>query len=330
MVKKLSLFIITLGTLTYLTSANALSPTPFSIKNLNPFIHVYGIPPTQPAELKTDKSWAGAISFDLANNSVFTNKGSEEIILDGETYRLAATFRHGLGHNSEIGFEIPLIAHSNGFLDNFIEGWHDFFGFSNSQRNKTPSNKLHYEYAANNITQMGFDTSNEGIGDIRIFAAKQLNKTSDSALSLHASLELPTGDAQLLHGSGAIDVSVSVAHIKRHWLTSLNLTTFVNGGLSFLGNGDVLPDIQKNVVGFGSAGLIWDNRKKIDFKIQFDFHSSVYNSNLNQLGNNTLQLTVGGSVHFNPRARLDIGVGENLLTDTTPDFLVNLALKYNY
>lgn len=330
MVKKLSLFIIALGTLTYLTSANALSPTPFSIKNLNPFIHVYGIPTTQPAELKLDKSWASAISLDIANNSIFTYKGSEEIILDGETYRLAATFRHGLGHGSEIGFEIPLIAHSNGFLDNFIEGWHDFFGISNSQRNKTPSNNLHYEYAVNNIKQMGFSTPNEGIGDIRLFAAKQLSKTADSALSLHTSLKLPTGDAQLLHGSGAADLSISLAHIKRHWLTSLNLTTFVNGGLSFLGKGDVLPDIQKNVVGFGSAGLIWDNSKNIDFKIQLDFHSSVYDSNLNQLGNNTVQLTVGGSVHFNPKTRLDIGVGENLLTDTTPDFLINLALKYNY
>ena len=313
-----------------LSSAAAQTSAPFSIKNLNPFIQVYGLPTTEPADLKLDKTYASMISLDIANNSILAQRGNEEIILDGETYRLAYTFRYGLGHNSEIGFEIPLIAHSNGFLDNFIEGWHDFFGLTNEQRNKTPSNNLHYQYQVNNSQVINIETPSQGIGDIRLFVARQLNKTSDSAMSLHTGLKLPTGDAEQLHGSGATDLSVSLAYIKRDWLSSLELTTFANGGVLFLGQGDVLSDIQRDVVGFGSAGLIWDNSNVIDLKAQLDVHSSVYDSQLDQLGKKTVQLTVGGSVYINPTMRLDIGVGENLTTDTTPDFLINLALKINY
>ncbi len=314
----------------FVSSADAQSSAPFSIKNLNPFIQIFGIPTTEPAELKTDQAWAGALALDIANNSIITHHIGEAIVLDGETYRLSLTLRRGINNKTEIGFELPLIAHSNGFMDNFIEGWHDTFGLTNSQRDITTSNSLHYRYSVNNIDVFEINHPSEGIGDIRLFAARQLHKNSNSALSLHASLKLPSGDAQKLHGSGATDLSISVAHIKRNWLTSMQFTTFANGGLLLLGKGDVLRHLQKNSLLFGSTGLVWDQHRVIDLKAQLDFHTPVYDSGLDQLGNPTVQLTVGGSVRFSPTTRLDIGVGENLLTDTTPDFLINLVLKRHY
>ena len=301
--------------------------SPFSIRNLNPFIQIYGIPATEPAELKTDQTWASALALDIANSSILTSEANESIILDGETYRLSITLRRGIDSKTELGVEVPLVAHSNGFMDNFIEGWHDAFGLTNAQRNKTTSNTLHYRYSINDMGVFEIDAPNEGIGDIRIFAARQLRKSASSALSVHTSLKLPTGDAEKLHGSGAADLSVSLAHIKRNWLTSLHLTSFTNGGLLLLGKGDVLANIQKNALLFGSTGVIWGHHPVIDLKAQLDFHSPVYNSGLNQLGNATIQLTVGGSVRLGSSTRLDVGVGENLLTDTTPDFLINLVLK---
>ena len=304
--------------------------TPFSIRNLNPFIQIYGIPATEPAELKTDQEWASAVALDVANSSILTRESNEAIILDGETYRLSLTMRRGINSKTELGVEVPLIAHSNGFMDNFIEGWHDTFGLTNAQRNKTTSNTLHYRYSVNNINVFEIDNPNEGIGDIRIFAARQLHRSANSALSVHTSLKLPTGDAEKLHGSGAADLSVSLAHIKRNWLTTLQLSSFANGGVLLLGKGDVLSHLQKSALLFGSTGLIWDQHEVIDLKAQLDFHSSVYNSGLNQLGNATVQLTIGGSVRLGSSTRLDVGIGENLLTDTTPDFLINLVLKSNY
>jgi len=331
MFKKLKLYSILICIALFTTAASASNnATPFSIKNLNPFILVYGLPFTEAAELKTQGNHASAFSLDIVNNSMLTSSGNESISLDGETYRLAYSYRYGLDHNTEIGVEVPWLAHNRGFMDNFIEGWHDTFGLTNNERNKTPSNTLNYQYSLNNSPVTTINSATQGIGDIRLFAARQLQKTADSALSLHISLKLPSGDAEQLHGSGATDLSASLAHIKRNWLSSLQLTSFANAGLLYLGKGDVLANIQNRLVGFGSTGLIWDNHHLIDLKTQLDFHSSIYDSNLDQLGSNTIQLTVGGSIHFNPTTRLDIGVGENLFTDTTPDFIINLVLKNNY
>lgn len=329
MFRLLILFFVLSCSYTAVASAGN-NATPFSIKNLNPFILVYGLPVTEAAEIKTQRDTASAISLDIVNNSILTNRGNEAISLDGETYRLAYNYRHGINDDTEIGVEIPFIVHNRGFMDNFIEGWHDAFGLTNSERNKTPSNSLNYQYSLNGNPVTTIASASQGIGDIRLFAARQLHKTTDSALSLHVSLKLPSGDAKQLHGSGATDLSASVAHIKRNWLTPLQFTSFANAGLLYLSKGDVLSNMQKSLVGFGSTGLIWDEYDLIDLKAQLDFHSSVYDSGLDQLGSNTIQLTVGGSIHFNPTTRLDIGVGENLLTDTTPDFIINLVLKNNY
>ncbi len=331
MFKQLNLFIVFIGTALLTTAANGSNnATPFSTKNLNPFILVYGLPATEPAELKTQDQHASAISLDVINNSVLVKQNNESISLDGETYRLTYIYRRGLSHNTEIGVEIPLIAHRRGFLDNFIEDWHDALGLTNSKRNKTPNNRLNYQYSLNGKPTITIINNTQGIGDIRLFAAKQLQKTTNSALSLHLSLKLPTGDAGQLRGSGATDLSVSVAHIKRNWLSPLQLTRFANAGLLYLGKGGVLSNMQNRLIGFGSTGLIWNKHRLIDLKAQLDFHSRIYNSRLSQLGSNTIQLILGGSIHFNHTTRLDIGVGENLFTDTTPDLTFNLTLKNNY
>ncbi|MFC1748123.1 DUF3187 family protein [Pseudomonadota bacterium] len=300
---------------------------PFSIKNQNPFIQIYGLPATEPAELLAAGQRTTDVFLDITNNSMLNSVGNESIFLDGETYRLAVTLRLGKSGDIEYGVELPLIAHSKGFMDNFIEGWHDAFGLTNSERNKTPSNSLHYEYQRNGTTLLGFTQPNDGIGDVRMYAAKQLKNNSEGALSAHVSLKLPTGDSKHLHGSGAVDISASLAHLKQRWLSDWQLTTFLNGGLLLMGNSDYFDQVQRNAVGFGSTGIVWDAGKWIDLKAQLDGHTSFYKSELAQLKNHTIQLTIGGSVHFSSGGRLDIGVGENLLTDTTPDFLMNFAYK---
>ena len=306
-------------------------PAPFSIKNQNPFIQIFGLPATQQARLLPPNGEAIELAFDTANSSIIhETAGNETITLDGESYRLSLSLRHTISNGIEIGAELPLVGHHNGILDNFIEGWHDAVGLSNSNRIMSTSNTLNYEYRRNGEVVMGFSEPNNGFGDVRLFAATTLQQNSDSALSVHASLKLPTGDADQLHGSGAADLALSAAHMRERWLSRWQLSSFFNAGLLLLGKSDRFSDIQRHTVLFGATGIIWDSHSLIDLKAQLDAHTSFYHSDLNQLGTNTIQLTVGGSIHFSPTSRLDLGVGENLFTDTTPDFLINIAFKQQY
>lgn len=313
------------------TAAQDNLPAPFSIKNQNPFIQIFGLPTTQQARLLPANGEAIEVALDIANNSTINKTaGNETITLDGESYRLSLSLRRAVGNGIEVAAELPLVGHHNGVMDNFIEGWHDTFGLTNSERNQSPSNVLNYDYRRNGIAVMSIAQPDNGLGDIRLSAAKKLYHDAKGALSLHASLKLPTGDADQLHGSGAPDLALSAAQMSERWLSRWQLSTFFNGGLLLLGKSDRFSDIQRNSAFFGSTGIIWDSHSLIDLKAQLDGHTALYRSDLDQLGTDTLQLTVGGSIHFSPSARLDLGVGENLFTDTTPDFLINIAFKQHY
>jgi hypothetical protein len=318
MVKKTAhltvLFFIALSlTATPATAAQELHP--FRIKNQNPFLQIYGLPATEPAKLTPAQKINSYLFLDIANSSAIESRGNESIRLDGETYRLALELRYGLNQKTEMGIELPFISHSRGFMDNFIEGWHDTFGLTNSERNKTTSNTLSYQYIQNNETIVDMSEPTEGIGDVRLFAARQLFQDNSSALSIHTGLKLPTGSAQRLMGSGSTDLSVSLAYIQQRSFTRWQMTSFANAGLLFLGDSDILSRKQNSTAGFGSTGVIWDSGYSLDLKAQLDFHTKIYDSPLDQLGKNTIQLTVGGSLHLSPTTYLDIGVGENIFTD---------------
>ncbi len=330
---KFTLLLLTLiaATVNNTALANNNLPSPFAIKNQNPFIQIFGLPTTQPATLLPANNSAIEVAFNTANNSIINKvAGTEKITLDGESYRLSLTLRHAISTRTEIGMELPMVGHHNGILDNFIEGWHKTIGLTNNERNQSPSNVLNYSYNRNGTTILSVQQPNNGLGDIRLFAGRQLYRTVGNALSLHASLKLPTGNTASLHGSGAPDLALSAAYTHSGAPSRWQYTTFTNGGLLMLGKSELMGDIQRISVLFGSAGIIWETPSIIDIILQLDGHTGFYRSTLDQLKSKTLQLTVGGAINFTPTTQLDVGVGENLFTDTTPDFLINIALKQHY
>ncbi|MBI3771589.1 MAG: DUF3187 family protein [Gammaproteobacteria bacterium] len=306
-------------------------PTPFAIRNQNPFIQIYGLPPMEPATITPSQHLHTQLIFDLANNSILNDSANESISLDGESYRLGLTFRRGLGDQREIGIEVPIVAHHNGMLDNFIEGWHRTFGLSNTERNKTPSNVLDYSYRRQGQELVAIRTNREGLGDIRLFAASGLYQASDQRreVTLRGSLKLPTGNSQRLMGSGSTDIALSVNGIDRN-LSAQRITTYGQLGLLALSDSDILPTQQRHWVAFGGLGLNWHALASIDLKAQLDGHTPFYKSELAQLSASSLQLTVGGTIYTGRSTSLDLGVGENLFSDTTPDFLVNVTVSHRY
>ena len=182
--------LLLLATLPYSHTTMAQEGTLFSIKNQNPFIQIFGLPATQPATLLATDGSAIDVALDMANNSIINKgAGAELITLDGESVRISITLRQAIGDRAEMGVELPLVGHHNGILDNFIEGWHKTWGLSNTERNQSPSNVLNYTYVNNGVTVLSLQRPNNGLGDIRIFGAKQLHTDHKDALSLHFSLK---------------------------------------------------------------------------------------------------------------------------------------------
>lgn len=302
--------------------------TPFYTVNQNPLIQMHGLPPLESGEVTaagTTKSWA---ILDIASNSIAEAASQETITLDGETYRLNFAFRRGIKRNLEVGIDIPYITHTGGTLDGFIRNWHDLFGLSNSERNQFADNQLQYEYTRNGVVIDNITRHTDGIGDIRLSAAWQKRCDKGDELrctAIRAALKLPTGRAEDLTGSGSVDLSIGATTTR----TYERYTFHYGGGLLINGDNDLLKAQQERAVAFGNLGINYQPKAYswMVLKAQLDGHSAFYNSALKNLGSDSIQVNVGGTIHVTERTALDIGVAEDIVTSTVPDVVFHLALR---
>jgi len=255
-------------------------------------------------------------------------------MLDGETYDFTLSLRYGIAKDLELGMEIPYLVNSGGFLDGFIEGFHDLFGLPQGSRKSYLRNRLLYQYTRNGETKAQVNNGSSGIGDIRLTGAWQLyggNAESSRAVALHAAVKLPTGNGNRLFGSGSTDFSL--------WLTASNdfrlplghLTLYGAGGGMVMTDGDVLEDQQRNLAAFGSLVIGWSPVGWLALKVQADGHTSIYTgSSLKEVNSGSVQITGGGTIGLTKNTFLDIGVSEDLVVNTAPDVVFHLALRSRF
>lgn len=317
----------------WITHARHDIPGSFPLRNQNPFLQVFGLPPFQSATLAQEDAPRYELSLDIANHADDGDTPDERFEIDGETYFLNFSLRRRVSDRLELGVDLPLVAHADGFLDNPIENWHDVFGMSNTKR-RGPSNQLNFAYAGSGGVGYELASPSFGIGDIQLTAAFPIKEASDTGrktdITLRASIKLPTGDAGTLLGSGATDLSVG-AYVAGHgtlWSRDLDISGFV--GALILGDGDVLAEIQRDVVPFGGISAAWHATDNFAFAAQLSAQGAYFDSALKALGGDSLQLAVGGYYRL-PDASSSLGfaVVEDVSANATTDFALHFSLHLN-
>ena len=308
--------------------------TPFYTQNQSPVIQIFGLPSIGEPSLIPARKTDLRFIMNLTNHFIKDEAPRESIVLDGERTHISLDARYGISRNFEVGLVIPYIIEGNGFTDGFIDWYHNTFGFAEGGRDHAPKNRLLYQYQKDQRVLLKVDNSSHGIGDIQVMGGFQLYQSEikpSRAISLRASLKVPTGDSQQLHGSGSADFSF--------WMTAGEsfptgigpFTPFGAGGVMGMTDGEVLKDQQLNWVGFGLLGLGWSPARWIAFKIQANGHTSFYkDSELEELNGSSVQLTTGGTLAFSKNISLDLGVTEDLLDRASPDAVFHLALRGSF
>jgi hypothetical protein len=307
---------------------------PFHTQNQSPIVQIFGLPAISDSRILPAGSKELTLILDIANNYVDESARNERITLDGETYRLNLAGRFGIGNRLEFGFEIPYVFQNGGFLDGFIKNYHSTFSLPQGGRGQAPKDRLLLNYQRNGSNLFRIDQSNSGIGDLRLTAGFQLYRDdteSPRALAIRASLKVPTGDSDDLHGSGSTDLALWLT-ASQGWKTTIGMWE-IFGGAGILGmtKGDDLPDQQQNAVAFGSLGAGWHPLAWLTLKVQFDGHTAFFkDSDLVELSSGSVQIVMGGTLHFSDRTALDIGVSEDLVVKTAPDVVFHFALYHRF
>jgi hypothetical protein len=315
--------------------AHSANITPFYTQDQSPLTQIFGLPAPGNATILPEGRSEARLALDVASNYSLGGNDHESIILDGESYRTLLSFRYGLPRGFEAGLDIPLPVQSSGGLDGFIVGWHTFFQLPQGGRDTAPRNRLGYRYVKDGKEQLLLDKTSGGVGDLRLTGGMQLYRDKAMhrrALALRASLKLPTGNSAELLGSGSTDFALWTVGSTDLSLSEWgHLTIFGAAGGMGMSKGKVLAEQQRRLAGFGSLGIGWGPAEWIDFKLQASGHTPLFKgSDLRQLGNPSLLLLMGGSLHFNATTAMDIAVAEDIAVNTAPDVVFHLALTRTF
>ena len=289
---------------------------PLVTMNQNPMVLPYGLPLPLPARIASDGAGRYGLVVNWSNTATEESSGRWEATIDAETFDLRLRGEYAFGERWSVMAELPWRSIGGGSLDGAIESWHDFWGLPEGDRKNMPQDRYLIEAQVDGQTVLLYDDDASGIADIPLRVGYQLLADEKSAVSAWLSVDLPTGDADDLLGSGATDVVASVAaqsQVAEHW------QVFGQFDVAWLGDGDIVPQYQESWVVAGLAGVTWNAWRALDLTVQLYANSQVFDIPVTGLSGDAVVLGFGGTWRTEHGWRFDIGMNEDVQVEASPD-----------
>ena len=294
----------------------------FAIRNEASLSRATALPILGEARLLDDGQRAFGLRLDWSNEYVSKQNARESLLIDGESERLSFSLRQGVAPGVELGVELPLLVTGGGLLDGVIEGWHQAFGLPNGGRQLRPQDRYAVQYLKDGETLVDVNSGSAGLGDLELSAGFALRED----FALRALAKLPTGrDSRLLGGNagGALWFDYDPFTSSNRWFG------YLSAGASYNDRGALLGSQQQRLVGLGGLGLGYRLLPALALIGQFNVQTPLYKaSGLQALDGPGGQLAFGGRITLSPRLVLDLGVQEDVLLSSSPDFSIHLGLGY--
>ena len=321
---KVIIGLFTLILLSPVVHANESLNEGFLVGNQNPFRSIFHLPRHRPHTHLSSGEYSSSFQYEIHNSFTGSDAGTESIFIDGETYIGRITVERGFSNGWQAGIELPIISHQGGFFDSIIDDWHDFFSLDGFDRGDAIEDRLLYRYIDGNSTDISLSENSTDIGDVIITAGKRWESEAGSSL-FRFELKLPTGDAENFTGSGGVDIGFRLQKTRK---INLRSTLYGGVGVSWFGEGDILTELQKDWAGTFTFGWSWQRWSRIALKLQLDGQTAPYtDTEIFQLGDESIQVSIGGSVALSNNSVLDIVVVEDeRQVNVSPDF--GLLVRY--
>lgn len=300
---------------------------PFLTRNQNPLLALYGLPAPLPARLPESGGGrvAGVVNWSNTEKDESSRDGT--YTLDAEVFEVRLHLAHAINERTALHVELPWRQVSAGSLDGLVDDWHGIFGLPGGSRRRLPEDDLLIEFREGDAKLFRFDESSSGIGDIPIAIGYQLRATERTALATWLTVKAPVGDADDLTGSGAVDVAATLSgqsQLHDRW------QLFGQASVAWLGEGDLLPDLQESFAWTLMGGLSWTAWRALDLTAQVEANSRLYDGIESELDGDAIVLTLGGSWRTAGGWRYDVGVSEDLQAGASPDIVFNFAVARVY
>lgn len=276
--------------------------------------------------------------FDLqllsAYSSIFEDGEGEHgtVTFDGELWRTSAMLRTGIGPATDLDVEIPFMFATSGFLDVFVEAWHDLLGLPDSGREE----RERFDYDMT-VTGRGgseaysLEGDRIGLGDVPVVVTHRLfgQDGLTPATFLQACVELPTGDEDAGFGNGALDwvfgigCEWSVGECSfgagLGWTERVRPTKFIEAGFR----------TQDTFAGRGDFEWRWYESSSVLIGLR---HESAVSTSLpiEELDGDVLDLDVGLAFDGVGDSTWLVGFTEDLVSKSSPDFTAFVGFRTTF
>ena len=301
---------------------------PLTTSNTRPIILIHGIPTSRSAQVAQASEWRFELDSEITNHFSYNYDSNERVRLDGETVRHALSLARGISDSASLEIIVPYISHDGGSLDQFIEDWHDVFGFPQNGRKNNPRDQLNFYYEKNGVVKLNFQQPASGMGDIQLIFAHQIKASAEEHTAFKAAVKLPTGDSDKLTGSGAMAISAWLAgEHATTWFEREGLNYYSVGGM-WLEEGEVISDQQLAFAAFGGIGTGIQLGERVVLQVQLDSHTPLYKgSDLRELNSIAFLITMGGNLKLSDHWNIDIAVVEDILPHSAPDVTFHFGVN---
>jgi hypothetical protein len=272
----------------------------------------------------TENSFTAIFSYSsvyLARNSSEWSAG-----LDMEIAELNLRFRKAFGDFVEFGVDLPIISFNSGFMDGFLNSYHDTFGFPDYGRSQRPDNKFFYEVRKNGDLVVRGKSGRIGIGDTRLSVKKPIVR-GDPAISIRGDIEFPTGDAESGYGNGSIDARLTILIDKQ---LSGMFKSYLNFGLVLPGDFKGYERIDLDEFIYAGAALEALVGKDISIIGQVFIQGSPFpKTGIGEVDRTAVLLSIGGR-YYSGKNSFELSLTEDPNTAGAPDVTFNFTFKRNF
>ena len=275
----------------------------------------------------------GTTQFDLklAYSSLFL-RGDDQMgntfVMDGEILRAGLKTRYGVTDTFEVEVEIPTAHTTSGFLDSFVEGWHDTFGLPSS-RDNFPQDIYAVRAESRGQTVFAMEQRSLALLDLPIGVAWQILPLTEQrayGIAVRGAIELPTGDEDDGFGNGGVDVSLGAvgevhrgpfsvtAHFEHTWVHTPDRAKQIGFEYADVTSGGIAIE----------AAMTHDTAAIVQYEVDKSVlrHLKGVNTDDDQS-----MLWVGFRTRCTEDLSVEISFGEDLSINGPPDFSAYLGFR---
>jgi hypothetical protein len=295
---------------------------PLQVKNQLPLFMYVNAPYLETARI--ENSFSASLSY----SSVYIVRQSTEwhVGLDMEVTELNLRLKKNIKDFLEVGVDVPIVSFNSGFMDGFINSYHEAFGFPDYGRSTRPDNEFLYDVRRDGALIVDGKGGRITIGDIRLSVKKPI-LYGDPSISIKGDLEFPTGDAKDGYGNGNIDAGIAILFDKN---LGEKVKTYVNIGAVLPGDlkGHETVDLREYL--YGGAGIEAYLLKNFNVLVQVLMQGSPYpETDIAAIDRTAVLLSLGGRYIFGKNS-FELSFTEDPNTSGAPDFTLNFSYKRNF